>query len=150
MARLPLTKEFLDATYPTSYLELDFTNPVATVVDGTDVLMETVRTDRYVNIAQASNKVKGSACRGITWSTPMGLVHEFTDPFFARASEKALVKLWTSMGRLADLPDGYRVSGDRGFDCTAVFYPRYNPGRVCKGTHGNQGPDTHGNQGHSR
>jgi len=127
MARLPLTKEFLDATYPTSYHDLNFTHPVATVIDGTDVLMETVRTDRYVNISQASNKMKSSACRGITWSTPMGLVHEFTDPFFARASEKAIVKLWTSMGRLSDLPDGYLVSGDKGFDCTAVFYPKYNP-----------------------
>ena len=127
MARLPLTKEFLDETYPTSYLDLDFTHPVATVVDGTDVLMETVRTDRYVNIFQASNKMHSSACRGITWSTPMGMVHEFTDPFFARASEKAIVKLWTSMGRLADLPDGYLVSGDKGFDSTSVFYPKYNP-----------------------
>ena len=31
------------------------------------------------------------------------------------------------MGRLADLPDGYLVSGDKGFDRTAAFYPRYNP-----------------------
>jgi hypothetical protein len=127
MARLPLTKEFLDKTYPTSYHDLNFTTPVATVVDGTDVLMETVRTDRYVNISQASSKLKSSACRGITWSTPMGMVHEFTDPFFARGSEKAIVALWTSMGRLADLPDGYLVSGDKGFDSTSVFYPKYNP-----------------------
>ena len=127
LARLSLTKDFLDQTYPTAYHDLDFTNPVATVVDGTDVPMDTVRSDRYVSISQSSNKIKNSAARGITWSSPMGLVHEFSDPFFARASEKAIVKLWASEGRLVDLPDNYLVSGDKGFDKTSGFYPKYNP-----------------------
>lgn len=125
MARLSLTKDFLDETYPTAYHDLDFTNPVATVVDGTDVPMDTVRTDRYVSISQSSNKIKNSAARSITWSSPMGLVHEFTDPFFARASEKAIVTLWASEGRFVDLPDGYLVSGDKGFD---VIHPAFLTG----------------------
>lgn len=53
MARLPLTKAFLDATYPETYHELNFSHPVATI-DGTDVACQTVRTDRYINVVQAS------------------------------------------------------------------------------------------------
>ena len=126
-ARLPLTKKFLDESYPESYAELNFTNPVATIIDGTDVGCQTVRVDRYINVIQQSNKIHASSVRGITWSTPMGMVHEFTDPFFGRASEKALVKVWTSQGRFCDLPAKYLVSGDKGFDGTSVLYPRYNP-----------------------
>lgn len=117
-ARLPLTKKFLDEAYPESYAELNFTNPVATIIDGTDVGCQTVRVDRYINVVQHSNKIHASSVRGITWSTPMGMVHEFTDPFFGRASEKALVKVWTSQGRFCDLPAKYLVSGDKGFDGT--------------------------------
>ena len=55
MARIPLTKEFLDGSYAQSYVDLNFSNPVATVKDGTDVLMQTVCTDRAVNVMQSSN-----------------------------------------------------------------------------------------------
>ena len=127
MARLPLTKEFLDKTYPQTYIDLAFSSPVANVVDGTDVLMETVRVCRAVNIMQASNKLHASGCRGITWSTPIGMIHEFTDPFFARPSEKAIVRLWTGHGRFLDMPVGYLNSADKGFDGTSGFYPHYNP-----------------------
>ena len=116
MARLPLTKKFLDATCPEAYHKLNFSHPVGTIVDGIDVACQTVRKDRYINIVQASNKMHASAVRGITWSTPIGLVHEFTDPFFGRSSEKALVKVWTSQGRFKDLQAGCLVSDDKGFD----------------------------------
>ena len=49
MARLELTKDFLDKCYPQSYKDLDFTEPVCSVKDGTDVLVETVRINRAVN-----------------------------------------------------------------------------------------------------
>ncbi len=127
MARRTLTKEFLDETYPESYKQMNYSNCVGSVVDGTDVYIQTVRVDRYVNVISASNKVHTSAVRGVTWSTPMGMVHEFTDPFFARASEKAIVRLWTSNGRFLDLPAGYLISGDKGFDNTSGCYPKYNP-----------------------
>eukprot|EP00984_Skeletonema_dohrnii_P016314 scaffold7210_cov101-Skeletonema_dohrnii-CCMP3373.AAC.1 len=126
LARLPLTKDFLLKSYPQSYLDLNFSNYVATVVDGTDVLCQTVRKHRSVNVIQRSDKVKHSAFRGITWSLPMGLVHEFTDPFFARASEKAIVRVWTRHGRFRDIPIGWLISGDKGFDQTSGFYPHYN------------------------
>jgi len=45
MARVPLTKKFLDDTYPEAYLDLNFSNRVASVVDGTDVYLETVRSE---------------------------------------------------------------------------------------------------------
>ncbi|EJK44508.1 hypothetical protein THAOC_36944 [Thalassiosira oceanica] len=127
MARHTLTKEFLDRTYPQSYKDLGFTEPVATIIDGTDVLMETVRAVRQINVMQSSNKVKRSAARGLAWSTPWGGVHEFSDPIFARPSEKAIVKLWAGHGRLQDLPVGYIVSADKGFDGTSGCYHNFNP-----------------------
>lgn len=126
LARLPLNKEFLEKSYPQSYKDLNFPAPVASVVDGTDVLCQTVRKHRAINVILRSDKVKHSAFRGITWSLPMGLVHEFTDPFFARASEKAIVRLWAGHGRFKDIPIGWLISGDKGFDQTSVFYPYYN------------------------
>ena len=57
-----------------------------------------------------------STIRGCTWSTPTGTVHEFSDPVFARASEKAIVRWWTGYGRFKDMPIGYLVSADKGFD----------------------------------
>ena len=127
MARLPLSKKFLDGSYPQTYVDLNFSSPVGSVVDGTDVFVESVRVQRAVLVMQASDKVKRSAVRGCTWSTPHGMVHEFTDPVFARASEKALVQLWTKHGRLADIPVGYLISADKGFDGTSGCYPNYNP-----------------------
>jgi hypothetical protein len=127
MARLPLTKKFLDESYPQSYVDLAFSSPVGSVVDGTVVYCQTVRVNRAVMVMSASDKIKSSGVLGITWSTPNGTVHEFTDPFFARPSEKALVKLWGSHGRLGDIPIGYLISADKGFDGTSGFYPNYNP-----------------------
>ena len=126
LARLPLDEEFMKKSYPQSYLDLNFPAPVASVVDGTDVLCQSVRKHRAVNVIQRSNKIEHSAFRGVTWSLPMGTVHEFTDPFFARASEKALVRLWAGHGRFKDIPIGLLISGDKGFDQTSVFYPHYN------------------------
>ena len=68
-----------------------------------------------------------STIGGCTWSTPTGTVHEFSDPVFARASEKAIVRWWTGYGRFKDMPIGYLVSADKGFDGTSGFYPHYNP-----------------------
>ena len=115
MARVSLTKKFIDNLYHESYLELNFSNVVGSVVDGTDVNLETVHSDRYVNVIINSNKIHALGVRGITWSTPMGLVHEFTDPFLPRASKKVSITLCASQGRFKDLPPGYIISGDEGF-----------------------------------
>jgi len=119
--------DVLDKSYPQSYIDLGFSNPVATVVDGTDVLLQTVRVDRAVNVLQASNKVHSSAAWGLAWSTTFGMVHEFSDPAFARPTEKGINKLWAGHGRFKDLPIGYLISADKRFDGTSTFYPYYNP-----------------------
>ena len=62
-----------------------------------------VGVERGVNVMQSSNKVHASAARGCTWSTPTGMVHEFSDPMFARTSEKAIVRWWAAHGRFKDL-----------------------------------------------
>lgn len=97
MARLELTKDFLDKCYPQSYKDLDFTEPVCSVKDGTDVLVETVRINRAVNSNGKQQSTHSSTIRGCTWSTPTGTVHEFSDPVFARASENAIVRWWTQV-----------------------------------------------------
>ena len=66
-----------------------------------------------------------SAVRVITWSLTMGMAFKTTPPFFARASEKKLVQLWTSQGRLK-LPIGYSLLTDKGFGGTAGMYPNFN------------------------
>ena len=66
LARLPLTNEFLLKAYPQSYIDLDFSSYVASVCDGTDVLCQSVRVDRAINVLQRSDKVKASAFRGVT------------------------------------------------------------------------------------
>ena len=43
LARLPLDKTLLKDSYPQSYKDLNFSNFVATVIDGTDVMSQTVR-----------------------------------------------------------------------------------------------------------
>ena len=98
---------------------------VGLVVDGKDFLTETVRSDRVLNCALASNKMHHSAFRVLTWSLPCGAVVERTAAFFARASEKALMNTWGSAGRLK-LPAGYLVLGDKGFDGMAACYENYN------------------------
>ena len=137
MARLELTKAFLDKAYPLSYIHMNFAQRVASIVDGSDVHMQTSRVDRAILVCQSSNKTGGSAARGITWSLPMGLVHEFTDLFLGRASEKSLVNLWAKHGRLRDLPVGFVMLGDKGFDqtsgCYHTFIPVIHPAFLKKG-----------------
>ena len=125
MGRLELTKQFHEKSYPQSYKDMEFTQEVLTIVDGSDIHMQTSRVDRAVLVCQSSNKTGGSAVRGITWSTPMGLVYEFTDPFFGRASEKSLVSLWAKHERFRDLPVGYVMLGDMGFDQTSACYHQF-------------------------
>jgi hypothetical protein len=99
---------------------------VGAVLDGKDYLAETARSNRTVSVGQQSNKSHHAAFRNLTWSLPMGLVFEFTSPFLGRASEKSLVKLWGKHGRLTNLPKGYAVLLDKGFDKISGWLPNYN------------------------
>ena len=54
-----------------------------------------------------------------------GGVIERTPAFLGRSSEKAIMGLWGSMGRLV-FPKNYLILADKGFDFTAAFYVNYN------------------------
>ena len=119
-----LDADAIDMLEPEWYIKLNL-RKIAGLVDGKDFMCETVRTDRYLNCAQASNKVNHSAFRLLTWSLPCGAVIIRTPAFFGRASEKAILRAWGNLGML-NLPPGYFVLGDKGFDNTAGSYTNYN------------------------
>jgi hypothetical protein len=114
----------LETLEPESYIKLDL-KKIAGVIDGKDFLCQTVRTNKHLNCAQSSNKVNHSAFRVLTWSLPCGAVIERTPAFFGRASEKAILRAWGSLGRLK-FPKGWCILGDKGFDNTAGSYTNYN------------------------
>jgi hypothetical protein len=109
---------------PEWYIKLNLRD-ISAVIDGKDFMCETVRTDRFLNCAQSSNKVNHSAFRLLTWSLPCGAVIQRTPAFFGRASEKAILRAWGSLGRLK-FPIGTCILGDKGFDSTAGSYTNYN------------------------
>jgi len=121
---LRIDKPFLDKTLPSKYKWIGMID-TACVVDGKDIKGESVRNDRLASNTQRSNKVGWSAIRELTWSTPMGLIFEYTRGFLSRASEKAIMLSWGSNGRLK-LPIGMVILGDKGFECTTAAYPNYN------------------------
>ena len=119
-----LDSQALDDLEPEWYIKLGL-RKVAAVVDGKDFLCETVRTDRTLNCAQSSNKVNHSALRVLTWSLPCGAVIARTPACFGRASEKAILRRWGNLGRLA-FAKGCCIFGDKGFDNTAGSYSNFN------------------------
>jgi hypothetical protein len=119
-----IDEEVLEILKPEWYKKLGLDN-IAAVIDGKDFMCETVRTDRYLNSAQASNKVNHSAFRLLTWSLPCGTVVQRTPGFFGRASEKAILRVWGAEGRLK-FPKGKCILGDKGFDNTAGSYTNFN------------------------
>lgn len=72
--------EVLDKLKPAWYKKLGL-DDIAAVIDGKDFICETVRGDRFLNTAQASNKVNHSAFRLLTWSLPCGTVIQRTPDF---------------------------------------------------------------------
>ena len=117
-------REAYDKLNPQSYIDLEL-EQICSVLDGKDYPCETVRSNRVLNCAQSSNKIHGSAFRNLTWSLPCGGVIERTPSFLGRASEKAIMSLWGSLGRLK-FPKGYLILADKGFDNLAAYYTNYN------------------------
>jgi len=120
-----ITADVIDELEPQSYIDLDL-RKVGAIIDGKDFYTETVRKDRVISVAQQGNKLHKSSFRILTWSLPCGLSFEHTDAFLARASEKQLNRLWCSNGRLKNIPPGYLIMGDKGFDQTTGFYYNNN------------------------
>ena len=119
-----LDADAVDVLEPEWYKKLNL-RKVAAVVDGKDFMCNTIRTNRTLNCAQASNKVNHSAFRVLTWSLPCGAIIQRTPAFFGRASEKAVMRAWGEANRLI-FPAGYFILGDKGFDNTAGYYTNYN------------------------
>ena len=123
LSRLDISKEYLDAVCPAVYKSSGLSN-VASLADGKDFLIHTPRKRTVLTRACRSDKMKASAVRCITWTTPHGLCFEHTDLVLARFSENGLVELWGP--RLAKIPLGMEGLDDRGFKDTGRFYPNFN------------------------
>ena len=117
--------QLIDDLEPQSYVDLDL-RKVGAILDGKDFYCDTVRDDRTISTAQQGNKLGKSSIRILTWSLPCGLNTEHTDSFFARPTEKRLNYIWASNGRLKNIPVGYLVMADKGFDGTSGYYPNNN------------------------
>jgi hypothetical protein len=90
---LDLTPTYLESLRSRSYSDQDMLL-VCALPDGKDFRIDEQRSNTVLSRAARSYKVKHAAARCITWSTPSGLTFEHTNLFFARVSEKMLVKLW--------------------------------------------------------
>lgn len=117
--------KLIDALEPLKNQRLGLKKHGATV-DGKDWFSETARSDRVASVSQHSSKLDHAGFRVMTWSLGCGLVFEFTCPFLARGSEKALIEIWGKNGRLKNIPVGYLILGDKGFEGTNGSYPNYN------------------------
>ena len=126
---LDITPAYLKATCPQKYKD-EGLDMCCAVPDGKDFMIYTTRKNTLFARASYSDKVHHSACRCISWSTPMGLSFEHTDLFLGRASEKKLVELWGP--RLKKCPRGWFMLSDRGFFDTARFYPNMNHQKTPK------------------
>ena len=71
---------------------------VAALLDGKDFRLHYKRNDTKKQRSMISSKIKDSAGRCITWTTPAGLCFEYTKLFGGRISEQELVRLWGSLG----------------------------------------------------
>lgn len=126
MSVLPwITAEFIDEMEPEKYQKAKL-RKAGSVIDGKDFGAETVRKNAVVGASQNSSKIDASAFRLLTWSMTYGLIFERTRGFLAKTSEKALNKLWGAHGRLQNIPAGYLIMGDKGFDGTSGLYPNDN------------------------
>jgi hypothetical protein len=94
---LHITPDYLESERPDEYYR-EGLEDVGSLVDGKDFLIEVKRKDKAIQRIQISSKVNAAAARCLTWSTPMGLVHEYTKLFGGRVPETTLVRLWGSLG----------------------------------------------------
>ena len=96
MAILNVNLAWVKAEQPSTYDDVGLIDNISFVVDGKDIQLDTIRGNALIAGLQYSDKSSGSAARIITFSGKCGIVLEFTCPFFGRASETAIMKLWGS------------------------------------------------------
>jgi hypothetical protein len=96
MAILNVNIAWVKAEQPSTYDDVGLIDNISFVLDGKDIQWDTIRGNALIAGLQYSDKSSGSAARIITFSGKCGIVLEFTCPFFGRASETAIMKLWGS------------------------------------------------------
>jgi len=87
---LPISETFLRESMPKVFID-DHLSNVASLYDGKDFKVETIRSNSIFTRALWSDKVKHSALRIMTYSTPSGLVWLHSPAYFGRASEQRVV-----------------------------------------------------------
>lgn len=93
MSMLDCNAAWIKYELPEEYVEVSM-EKVAAVVDGKDVGTATLRSSTLLHRLQWSDKVSGSAGRGLTFSSKIGVILEHTGLWMGRVSETALMKLW--------------------------------------------------------
>ena len=79
-------------------MNLDLGKPKLVFHDGKDWLICPKNNDTAIMKCTYSSKNERDVTQGITWSTAAGLVFEVTSLFGGRAGERALVRLYSSLG----------------------------------------------------
>ena len=86
-------ENYIDVAMPQRYFDLGL-ETVGLLMDGKDIITDTVRLNSFLSRSQYSDKMHCSAGRYIMWVLPCGLSVTYTPIFLGRVSEKALVELW--------------------------------------------------------
>ena len=114
-----ISEKLLRAHQPSEF-EGRYKKPIATLVDGTAVKIETFRGNCYLKRATYCNKVKANAVQGLAWASACGLLLVWTSLFCGRLSETAMGRLH---GQLLDgFPAGWARLVDRGFAQLTAAY----------------------------
>lgn len=117
ISHLDITADYLNKERPDEYVENDLAD-VGSQCDGKDYKCETFRKSSTLNRLVQSSKVKTSALRDITWSTPTGLVWMYSPLILARATESGIVQWMGSYDKPGDkyVPIKRSDWDDDGFD----------------------------------
>lgn len=115
--------------------------PIACLVDGTVVTIDTARTISLTLRATFNNKMHTQGALGIAWTSACGLLLRSTSMFCGRAGEEALV--WLHRRMLDEFPKNFARLVDRGFThCTGAyknFLRAFHPAKVRNGRIGVEG-----------
>ena len=89
LSMLPMNHGYYEKELPEEHKENNLMN-IAHLVDGKDIIIETMRNNDSLKRRIRSEKVHESAARTLNFSTPMGLSFEHARAVGARASEKKI------------------------------------------------------------
>jgi hypothetical protein len=122
-----ITAELLLSHQPPGFSDR-YDRPIACLVDGSIVTMDTARTVSLQLRATWNNKGKTNAALGIVWASACGLLLVLTSLFCGRISEEGLV--WLHHQLLSDFPEGFGRLVDKG-TCIRCFKDGGTVLRVC-------------------